>query len=269
MMTRTGNRPIEVSVLKPDCMLSLPARTKKPRQIGLTSIHEVGVPLGELRSILEDYAAFVDIAKLGIGSAYVTPNLHEKVKLYHDHDVLVYFGGTLFEKFYSQGKLEGYLDFLREHNVKWIEVSNGTIDISLEERLRIVERIKDEFTVLAEIGCKDTSVVMPPSKWITEMKSLLDAGCKYVITEGRDSGTAGIYRPTGELREGLLADVLGAIDPAFIIFEAPQPKMQMRFINNVGTNVNLGNVRPRELLLLESQRIGLRNETFEVDGHKS
>lgn len=245
-----------------DGALALPSRTQKPRATGLTSIHEVGLPIGELKGILADFHDYIDIAKLGIGSAYVTPNLHEKVQAYQDHNIHVYFGGTLFEKFYSQGKLDQYADFLREYGVDWIEVSNGTMAIDVKERIRVIENLKSEFTVVAEVGCKDAGRVMPPSEWVDEMQTLLAAGARYVITEGRDSGTAGLYRSSGELRTGLVADIVRSIDPALIIFESPAPKKQMHFINEFGPNVNLGNVRPREVLALEAQRVGLRSETF-------
>ncbi len=186
----------------------------------------------------------------------------EKIALYREYGVEVYFGGTLFEKFTYQGKLAQYLEMLRHYGVTWLEVSNGTLDTSLAERVQIVEQLCDKFTIVGEVGCKDANKIMPPSQWIAEMKALLAAGCTYVITEGRDSGTAGVYRANGEIRTGLVADMIAAVDPRRIIFEAPKAQAQMFFINQMGPNVNLGNVAPRELLLLETQRVGLRNETF-------
>jgi phosphosulfolactate synthase len=242
--------------------LKLPTRTAKPRKNGITAINDTGVPIGELKSILEDYASILDIAKLGIGSAAVTPRLVEKIELYQKHAVTVYFGGTLFEKFYQQGILEDYIQVLRNLGITWVEVSNGTIELSLDDRLRMVERLAAEFTVVGEVGCKDAEKIMAPSVWIKELTSLLQAGCSYVITEGRDSGTAGVYRANGEIRTGLIADVISAVATDQIIFEAPKPQAQMFFINTLGPNVNLGNVQPRELLLLESERQSLRSETL-------
>jgi phosphosulfolactate synthase len=143
-----------------------------------------------------------------------------------------------------------------------VEISMGTIDIELEERVNLVKEFSQDFEVLSEIGSKDGEAIMPPSVWINELNTLLDAGCKYVITEGRNSGTAGVYRPSGEIRTGLIADIITSVPAEKIIFEAPQPKAQMFFINQVGANVNLGNVNPNDLLLLEAQRCGLRSETF-------
>ncbi len=247
-------------------MLDLPKRTSKPRTTGITSVQDTRLSTGELESILKDYADFIDIAKIGIGVAYILPNLKEKIKLYHAAGVQVYFGGTLFEKFYHQNKLDEFLKFLDSNGINMLEVSTGTVDINIEERCGLVDRLSKNYTVLSEVGSKDADAIMPPSQWIGEIKSLLDAGAKYVITEGRDSGTAGIYRPSGEIRTGLVSDIMTQVDTEKLIFEAPSSSMQMFFINQVGSNVNLGNVSPLDLAVLEAQRVGLRSETFHLKG---
>lgn len=246
--------------------LVLPKRTEKPRTYGLTCVHDVMLSRGELGHILEDFNEFIDVAKLGVGSAYVYPRLAEKVELYQSNGVKVYFGGTLFEKFYHQDKLEDYAQFMKDSGVKMVEVSMGTVDISLEKRIEIIKFYQDKgFDVLSEVGTKDGEAIMAPSTWVNEIQQLLDVGCHYVITEGRNSGTAGLYRPSGELRTGLIDDIISTFDTKRLIFEAPTPKSQMFFINKVGANVNLGNVNPRQLLLLEAQRQGLRSETFYLE----
>jgi phosphosulfolactate synthase len=245
-------------------MINLPTRTKKKRVNGLTSLHDVSLTTYELESILTDYSDFIDIAKFGVGTALVTPNLKQKIKLYKDYNVIPYFGGTLFEKFYGKNKLESYLNFLNENDINHIEVSTGTIDIPLEERVELVKTLSQNFIVFTEVGSKDDTKITPPSVWIKEINELHSAGAEYVITEGRNSGTAGIYRSTGELRTGLIEDIISNCDDSKIIFEAPTPKSQMYFINKLGSNVNLGNVNPNDVLLLETQRMGLRSETFDV-----
>lgn len=242
--------------------LELIRRTKKPRKHGITAITDLGLTIPEQRAMLETYAPFLDIAKFGVGSAYLTPRLAEKVAIYREHGVIPYFGGTLFEKFQQQKKIPAYVKYLREHGVDWIEISNGTIDMPIAARVKLIRELKGEFNIIVEIGCKDAAKIMPPSQWIGELQAALDAGARYVITEGRDSATAGIFRESGEIREGLLTDILAAIDPRRTIFEAPTPKTQMYFINLIGANVNLGNVAAKDLLILESQRQGLRYETF-------
>jgi len=244
--------------------LDLPQRTNKSRSFGINSIHDVKLTTGELRNILEDHSQYMDVAKLGVGTALVVPKLKEKIELYQQHDVEVYFGGTLFEKFYHQNRLDDYKRLLNDFNVNLLEVSCGTIDLTIEERIHIIEDFKKDFNVLSEVGSKDSEAVMAPSTWLTEIQQLLDVGCQYVITEGRNSGTAGIYRGSGEIRTGLVADIIKNVDAKKIIFEAPTAASQMFFINAVGVNVNLGNVNPLDLLLLEAQRVGLRSETFYI-----
>lgn len=246
-------------------ILKLPKRAEKPRRTGLTSVHDVSMSCHQLEGILEDFHEFIDIAKLGVGTAVVTPNLSRKIELYKKYDVQVYFGGTLFEKFHYHNRIEEYRDFMIANNVDMVEVSTGTIDIDIDKRVELIEFFKPDFRVLSEVGSKDNDKVMSPSMWISEINTLLEAGCEYVITEGRNSGTAGVYRPSGEIRSGLIYDIIEKVDPSRLIFEAPTSKGQMYFINQVGCNVNLGNVNPNELLLLETQRLGLRSETFFLD----
>ncbi|MFC7392086.1 phosphosulfolactate synthase [Scopulibacillus cellulosilyticus] len=242
--------------------LKLPYRTKKSRSYGMTSIVDFGIPVKELKNTLSDYHEYIDIAKIGIGSAYVTPNIRQKIDVYQSFNIIPYCGGTLFEKFYSQNKLDKYLLYLKELGLDYIEISTGIIDIPLEKRLDLVLRLKRDFKVIGEVGSKDIQKDMAAPDWKNELIALLDAGCQYVITEGRDSGTAGIYQSNGEIKEGLIFDVIQNVNSKKIIFEAPHPKSQMFFINQIGSNVNLGNVKIHDVLLLEAQRQGLRSETF-------
>lgn len=242
--------------------LELPKRTSKPRQIGITSIHDVGISTRELEGLLADFGDYLDFAKFGVGSAYVMPKLKDKVQLYRDHGVSCYVGGTLFEKYHHQGKIDALIENLQRLGFDMVEVSTGTTDIPLEERVDLCRHLSQYFTVVSEVGTKDKEAVMPPSQWIAEITALLDAECSYVITEGRDSGTAGIFNASGSLRTDLLTEIIANLDTDRIIFEAPTASSQMHLINTVGSNVNLGNVAPRDLLLLEAQRQGLRSETF-------
>jgi phosphosulfolactate synthase len=245
--------------------LTLPVRTQGNRTYGLTSIADFGTPMGELRNILADYSHIIDIAKIGIGSAYVTPNLKKKVDLYKEYQIKPYCGGTLFEKCYYQNKISEYITYLRNLGIEWVEVSNGTLDIPLEKRLEIIAMLKDDFHVIAEVGSKDTEKEMSIHEWREEINQLLDTGCEYVITEGRDSGTAGIYESSGCIRSDLISELVKDLDQNKIIFEAPTPKHQMYFIRELGPNVNLGNVKLTDVLMLEAQRCGLRSETFYLE----
>lgn len=248
--------------------LEVPFRTTGERSYGLTSIADFGTPIGQLESFLEDYHSYIDIAKIGIGSAYVTPNLQEKINLYKKYKIIPYCGGTLFEKCYVQEKIDEYAKSLQELGIEWIEISNGTVDIPLHKRIALIKKLKHQFNVIAEVGSKDQDKEMPLSEWEQEINFLLATGCKYVITEGRDSGTAGIYNRSGQVNMELIHQISSNIDVNKVIFEAPTPKQQMFFINQFGTNVNLGNVKIQDVLVLEAQRLGLRSETFFM-GEKS
>jgi phosphosulfolactate synthase len=242
--------------------LKIPERTLRPRTYGLTSVIDFGTPLGELKHILTDYSHIIDIAKIGIGSAYVTPNLKGKIQLYKENGIKPYCGGTFFEKCFYQNKIPEYLQLLQELGIEWIEISNGTLDIPLSERLYLISQLRKDFHVIAEVGSKDHDKDMPISEWKKEIMILLEAGCDYVITEGRDSGTSGIYERNGTVKHGFIRELTDSIDSKKIIFEAPTAKQQMYFINEVGANVNLGNIKLHDVLVLEAQRCGLRSETF-------
>lgn len=243
-------------------MLKLPNRTKEKRTFGITSIADFGISIGELKSILDDYSEFIDFAKMGIGTAYVTPKIKEKIQLYKEYDIEPYCGGTLFEKAFFQDKIDDYFVYLKQLGIEWIEISTGVLDIPLETRISLVEKCKQNFRVIGEVGSKDGTIEMSASEWQIEMIELIHAGCEYVIAEGRDSGTAGIYETNGKIKESLVSDVTEKVDFKKIIFEAPTTKSQMFFINQFGPNVNLGNVKLQDVLLLEAQRCGLRAETF-------
>jgi phosphosulfolactate synthase len=248
--------------------LTLPTRLKKTRRYGLTVIADLGTSVGELQHILSDYHSFIDFAKIGIGSAYVTPNLQRKIELYKEFHIQPYCGGTLFEKAYYQGKINEYLQFLKALGIEWIEVSNGTLDIPIDERIKLVGQINHLFHVIGEVGSKEQSKELTNNQWLEEIQALLDAGCEYIIAEGRDSGTAGIYDHDGKIKKQLMDDLFTYTDVRKIIFEAPTPHQQMFFINQIGPNVNLGNIKLQDILTLEAQRCGLRSETFFLEETK-
>lgn len=242
--------------------LALPKRTSKQRSFGITSIVDFGIPVGELRNFLGDYHEMIDFAKVGIGTAYVTPNIESKLDLYKEFHVIPYVGGTFFEKCYFKDQLDDFFSYLTKLGLEWVEISAGVIDIPLEERLHLVAKLKNDFHIIGEVGSKDGEKEIVLDEWNEELHALIETGCRYVTTEGRSSGTAGIYSSDGEVKTDLIKDVIEHIDPTKVIFEAPTAKQQMFFINQIGANVNLGNVNIQDILLLEAQRAGLRNETF-------
>lgn len=243
---------------------NLPDRTQKPRQNGLTMVMDKGMGLDEVKNFLSVASPYVDLVKLGFGTAFVTNNLREKIEIYRKHNVPVYFGGTLFEAFLIRNQFEDYIEIIKDYKLEFVEVSDGSITIPHAEKCGYIEKLAKEVMVLSEVGSKDAAHIIPPYKWIELMRAELDAGSAYVIAEAREAGNVGIYRGSGEVREGLVQEILTQIDSERIIWEAPQKAQQVYFLELLGANVNLGNIAPSELIPLESMRYGLRGDTFHL-----
>lgn len=241
---------------------NLPERTQKPREYGLTMVMDKGMGLDEVKNFLSVAAPYVDLVKLGFGTPFVTNHLREKIEIYRSFNVPVYFGGTLFEAFLIRDQFEDYVDVIRDYNLQYVEVSDGSITIPHAEKCGYIEKLSQIVTVLSEVGSKDAAHIMPPYKWIELMRAELEAGSAYVIAEAREAGNVGIYRGSGEVREGLVQEILTQIPAERIIWEAPQKAQQVYFLELLGANVNLGNIAPSEMIPLESMRYGLRGDTF-------
>lgn len=223
-----------------------------------------GLSVEQARQMLSIGYPHIDMVKLGFGTAFVTPNLQEKLDIYRSFNMPVYFGGTLFEAFLIRNQFEDYINICREYGVSYMEVSDGSINISHEDKCRYIKELSKNGVVLSEVGSKDAAHIIPPYKWIELMRAELDAGSAYVIAEAREAGNVGIYRGTGEVREGLVQEILTQIPAEKIIWEAPQKAQQLYFLELIGCNVNLGNIAPAEISALEAMRIGLRGDTFHL-----
>lgn len=249
----------------PSMGLTLPPREAKPRQSGWTIIIDNGVPLREFEDVMESMGTYVDLVKFGWGTSIVTPKLEEKIRCLRKHGIDYFFGGTLFEKFYIQDKVDLFEAFCLRHECRYVEISNGTVPMTNEEKCEWVNRFSKSFQVLSEVGFKDVnqSLTLPPNRWIEYIRADLEAGSVRVITEARESGTSGICRENGELRFGLIEEILGAgIDVNSLIFEAPNKTLQTYFIEKVGQHVNLANVPFAHIIPLETLRLGLRSDTL-------
>lgn len=245
-------------------LTQIPERTAKPRTYGLTMVMDKGLSVEETKNFLSIAHPHVDVVKLGFGTSYVTPVLKEKLEVYRQYDIPVYFGGTLFEAFLIRNQFDDYISVCKEYGVTYMEVSDGSIEIPHAEKCGYIEKLTKHGTVLSEVGSKDATHIIPPYKWIELMRAELEAGSTYVIAEAREAGNVGIYRGTGEVREGLVQEILTQIPGERIIWEAPQKAQQLYFIELVGQNANLGNIAPSEVIPLESMRIGLRGDTFHM-----
>jgi phosphosulfolactate synthase len=245
-------------------LTQIPDRTKKPRNHGLTMVMDKGLSLEEAKNFLSVAAPHVDILKLGFGTSFVTPNLRQKIEIYQAANIPVYFGGTLFEAFLIRNQFEEYVKIIKDYGITMMEVSDGSITIPHAEKCGYIEKLAKIGIVLSEVGSKDAEHIIPPYKWIELMSAELGAGATYVIAEARESGNVGIYRGTGEVREGLVQEILTQIPAEKIIWEAPQKAQQLYFLELVGCNANLGNLAPHEVISLEAMRIGLRGDTFHL-----
>lgn len=243
---------------------NIPERTEKPRQYGLTMVMDKGMGLDGTRDFLSIAAPYVDIVKLGFGTSYVTSQLEKKIALYREYNIPLYLGGTLFEAYLVRNQFDDYLALLKAYGLEYVEVSDGSIVIPHLEKCGYIEKLAKYVTVFSEVGSKDATHIMPPYKWIELMKAELESGATYVIAEAREAGNVGIYRGSGEVREGLVQEILTQIPYEKIIWEAPQKAQQVYFLELLGANVNLGNLAPAEVIPLESMRIGLRGDTFHL-----
>lgn len=247
----------------------LPDRTKQPRSSGLTMVMDKGLSVEEAKNFMSAASPHVDLVKLGFGTAVVTPGIQDKIEVYKSHNIPVYFGGTLFEAYLVRNQVDDYIAVCRDMGIDYMEISDGSIIIPHAEKCGYIEKFSQIGTVLSEVGSKDATHIIPPYKWIELMRAELEAGSSYVIAEAREAGNVGIYRGTGEVREGLVQEILTQIPSEKIIWEAPQKAQQLYFLNLIGCNVNLGNIPPSEVIPLESMRIGLRGDTFFLYLNKS
>jgi phosphosulfolactate synthase len=245
-------------------LTQIPERTKQPRQYGLTMVMDKGLSLRDAENFISVGAPHTDIVKLGFGTSFVTPNLRAKIELYQQHNIPVYFGGTLFEAFVIRNQFDDYIAMCKDYNIDVIEVSDGSIEIPHTEKCGYIEKISKFAKVFSEVGSKDAAHIIPPYKWIELMSAELNAGASYVIAEAREAGNVGIYRGSGEVREGLVQEILTKIPSEKILWEAPQKAQQLYFLELIGCNVNLGNIAPSEIIPLEAMRIGLRGDTFDL-----
>jgi phosphosulfolactate synthase len=245
-------------------LTQIPNRIKKPRNSGITMVMDKGLSIPEAQNFMSVSHPHVDIIKLGFGTSFVTPNLREKIEVYKSFNIPVYFGGTLFEAFLIRNQFNDYISVCKDYEISFMEVSDGSINIPHAEKCGYIEKLAKHGTVLSEVGSKDAAHIIPPYKWIELMRAELNAGSSYVIAEAREAGNVGIYRGTGEVREGLVQEILTQIPGEKILWEAPQKAQQLYFIELLGCNVNLGNIAPTEVIPLETMRIGLRGDTFNL-----
>ena len=242
---------------------NLPVRTEKPRNTGFTMAMDKGLSLRETEDFVDSCSDYVDIVKLGWATSFVTKKLKEKIAVYREAGLPVYFGGTLFEAFIVRGQFDDYRKVLDIYGLEYAEVSDGSISLNHDKKCEFISTLAQQVTVLSEVGSKDAAKIIPPYKWIEQMQTELNAGAWKVIGEAREGGNVGLFRDSGEVRQGLVEEILTQVPEERIIWEAPQKSQQVWFIKLLGANVNLGNISPSEVIPLETIRLGLRGDTFD------
>ncbi|MFN4854477.1 MAG: phosphosulfolactate synthase [Bacteroidota bacterium] len=240
----------------------IPSRPEKPREKGLTMMMDKGLGLNEAANFIESSAHLTDLVKLGFGTSYVTPNLKEKIQLYKKAGLKDYLGGTLFEAFVVRRQFDDYRKLLDTYGLEMAEVSDGSITMPHDEKCKYIQTLASQVCVVSEVGSKEEGLIIYPAKWISMMKKELQAGSWKVIAEARESGTVGIYHRDGKTHTLLVDKIKGKVPQENIIWEAPQKSQQVWFIRNMGSNVNLGNIAPNDVISLETLRLGLRGDTF-------
>lgn len=240
----------------------MPERTKKPRTTGVVMVMDKGLSIREAEDFISVSGDLTDFVKLGFGTSVVTPQVKEKIKLYQEANIKVYLGGTLFEAFLIRNMEVEYRHFIDDLGIDTIEISDGSMRIDHAKKCEVIRNYSKNYTVLSEVGAKEAGILIAPARWIEMMETELAAGAFKVIAEARESGTVGIYRPSGKAHTVLINMILSKIAIEQILWEAPLKTQQAWFINHFGANVNLGNIAPNDIIPLETLRLGLRGDTF-------
>jgi phosphosulfolactate synthase len=240
----------------------MPERTKKPRTNGVVMVMDKGLSIREAEDFISVSGDLTDFVKLGFGTSVVTPNVKEKIKLYQEANIKVYLGGTLFEAFLIRNMEDEYRQFIDGLGIDTIEISDGSMRIDHAKKCEVIRNLSKNYMVLSEVGAKEAGILIAPARWIEMMETELAAGAFKVIAEARESGTVGIYRPSGKAHTVLINMILSKIAIDKILWEAPLKSQQAWFINHFGANVNLGNISPNDIIPLETLRLGLRGDTF-------
>lgn len=244
--------------------LATPARSEKPRAAGLTAVIDNGMPVAAFTDAIASAAGYIDLVKFGWGTALVTPRLAEKMACLDAYGIGYLFGGTLLEKFFAQDRTDDWFALCRQHGCRYVEVSDGTIHMPPHAKAQLINRAAAEFTVLSEVGYKDPerAVSLTGGQWVASIEADLAAGASLVVTEARESGRSGICDASGTPRFDVVEEIIDRFDCGALLFEAPTKELQTFFVTRVGSDVNLGNIAPHDVIGLETLRLGLRSDTL-------
>jgi len=240
----------------------IPAREAKPRNSGLTMVMDKGLSLREAEDLVDGSGEFIDFVKFGFGTSIIAPRLKDKIRVYRQANIRPYFGGTLFEVFLIRNMVDDFKRFIDEYELDLLEVSDGSMELDHDLKCKYISELAKHATVISEVGSKQAGVHIPQDKWVSMMKTELEAGAWKVIAEARESGNIGIYNSDHSANTDLIDDIVHNVKNENVLWEAPIKSQQAWFIKLLGANVNLGNIAPNEVISLETLRLGLRGDTF-------
>lgn len=253
---------------QPFSFLPLPAARSqaKPRQRGLTMMIDMGLAPAQVADHLRVVGPFVDIAKIFVGSArlYDEAVFREKAAVYAASGVGLFIGGQFAEYAYFHNGMAAMPRFFAEIarlGVKAVEVSDNCIDLSDEDRVKLIRLGLDAgLEVHGEVGSKFSKAAL--DDLIRQADVCLEAGCDMVIFEAAELVEA------GAVDRAALARIGQALAPEQMMIELPGPWIKDVTLNDVyemmkyvvatfGPDVNLGNVAWDQVMNLETLRCGL------------
>ncbi len=255
---------MDKAIMIRDIIPDLPRRTEKSREEGITMVMDKGLGVWAARDLASSAGQYIDLLKLGFGTSILTPEevLREKLEVYRSAGMEPYPGGTLWEAFYVRNALDRYEQFIERWGFTTIEISDGTLHLSIDEKCKQIEQFAKKYRVVTEVGYKDVETIGGAQEWIYRIKRELEAGAWKVILEGRESGSIGIYDSAGKVKRELVDAIAAEVPLEKIVWETPKKPQQVWFIKHFGTNVNLGNINPAEAIAVEALRLGLRGDTL-------
>ena len=193
-----------------DGFLDVPARSEAARQ-GLTHVLDKGLSLPDIEGLFDTAGDYVDIVKLGWGTSYVTGTSRRRSRSTARSRPRSSAAGRSSRR--RRAREARRVQELAGRQPAGARRGLGRDGRPPRERkLELIADLARDFVVLSEVGSKDAEVVFPPYQWVEWIREDLDAGAWKVITEGRETGTAGIYRPSGDMRTGLIDEIVHEID---------------------------------------------------------
>ena len=229
-------------------------------------IIDKGVPLRHFADLVESYGDLFDFVKFGWGTSVVTKNFETKLEVLREANIDFYLGGTLFEKYVLQDRFDEFRFLCEAYGCRYVEVSNGTIDITNDEKAEYVKRLSDDLPRHLRGRLEGSGDVRHDG-----------AGQVDQLHPGRPRRRRGPRHPRdsrGRPRRNLPLQRRTALRPdrgdsrlsrSITIGSCsrlPRPSCRPTSFSVSAPNANLGNIAVSDIVPLETIRLGLRSETL-------